>query len=174
MITNLEEALALMKLQKDDFTEIINSLPESVKSKPTNPERWNVSQVLEHVIVSERGTLGYLIKKTSSGWEDLPIGTEENAHESIKLHDALVSDKKWAAPSILPEPLGERSFEDQFAFWDGIRAKYEEFLGALDPNFYDREVFRHPFAGRLTLWQTLDFLTNHIVHHKYQINRMTF
>ena len=173
MITILEEALAGMKLQKDDFIEIINCLPAEIKSQPSNPSVWNVSQILEHVIVSERGTLGYMLKKTSSGWEDLPLATEENTHEASKLHDALVSDKKWSAPSVLPEPIGRRSFEDQLAFWDGVRSKYLEFLSNLDPNFYDRQIFRHPYAGRLNLWQTLDFLTNHIVHHKHQLSRLS-
>lgn len=173
MITNLEEARAGLKMQKDDFIEIIKGLPKEVIDRPPNSEVWNVSQVLEHVIVSERGTLGYMIKKTSSGWEEMEIATEENADQATKLHDALVSDKKWAAPSVLPEPIGERALEDQVAFWDGVRSKYHEFLGELDPNFYGRQVFRHPYAGRLNLWQTLDFLTNHIVHHKHQIKRMS-
>lgn len=173
MITNLEEALAGLKMQKDDFIEIIKGLPKEVIDRPPNGKTWNVSQVLEHVIVSERGTLGYMIKKTSSGWEEIEIATEEHAHEATKLHDALVSDKKWAAPSVLPKPTGERTLEHQFAFWNGVRSKYHEFLGGLDANFHVRQVFRHPYAGKLNLWQTLDFLTNHIVHHKHQIKRMS-
>lgn len=172
MITNIDEALAALKLQKDDFVGLIESLPAEIRNRPPNAEDWNPAQVMEHVISSERGTLGYMIKKTSSGWENIPIATDDNAQESDKLHEALVSDKKWAAPSVMPEPQGQRALADQILFWDGVRDKYAEFLHRLDPNFYERQVFRHPYAGRLNLWQTLDFLTNHIVHHKHQIKRM--
>jgi hypothetical protein len=33
-------------------------------------------------------------------------------------------------------------------------------------------VFKHPLVGRLDMTNTLEFLSNHIQHHMYQLERI--
>lgn len=138
-----------------------------------NADSWNTLQVLDHIINSEKGTLGYMMKKTRSGWKDIPVATPENHEHSAQLDEALDSAKKWKAPSVLPDPIDDRKLEDMITYWHGLRQKFREFVANLDAEFYERQVFRHPYAGRLNLFQTLSFLEKHIIHHTYQIERIS-
>lgn len=133
---------------------------------------WNGLQILEHVMTSEQGCLAYMMKKTSSGYEDLAKVGEEEIKNSKILNEKLASDEKWKAPEVLPEPKGEASLSQMIQQWDEIHSKFEKFLRQLDVNFYDRLIFRHPFTGMLNLEQTFDFLTEHINHHMHQLKRL--
>jgi uncharacterized damage-inducible protein DinB len=144
---------------------------EELKFRPT-PDSWNTLQVLDHIINSEKGTLAYMMKKTSSGWQEIPMATAEDAEHSSQLDEALDSTKKWKAPSVLPDPMDERKLEDMITYWHGLRQKFRHFVESLDAEFYERQVFRHPYAGRLNLFQTLSFLEKHITHHTFQIERI--
>ena len=38
--------------------------------------------------------------------------------------------------------------------------------------YTEKLIFKHPYAGRIDLDQTVAFLANHIEHHMYQIQRI--
>jgi uncharacterized damage-inducible protein DinB len=145
---------------------------EDLKYKP-NKGSWNVLQILDHIILSEKGTLGYMMKKSRSGWQELPKSAHEHEHSSLKLDHALSSSERWQAPSVLPDPSDDRPIENVVSYWYGFRQKLDAFVEQLDPEFYERQIFRHPYAGRLNLFQTLSFLTKHIDHHTFQIERLS-
>lgn len=134
--------------------------------------QWNSLQVLEHVMLSEKGCLEYMLKKTASGHEALDIMGEEQIKNSATLNEKLASDQKWKAPDAMPDPSGDASLSEMIVAWDELHSKYEKFLRQLDEAFYDRLVFRHPYAGPLSLEQTFEFLTEHINHHMHQLKRL--
>lgn len=169
----IEQCLEEMSQAKQRFLNMIGDwTAEELRFRPDG-EGWNALQIMDHIILSERGTLAYMMKKTSSGWEDIPVATEENAHNSGKLDDALISPSKWKAPSVMPDPTDDRELEEVIQYWHGLRIKFGEFVTQLPPEFHERQVFRHPYAGRLNLYHTLSFLSKHIDHHCHQIERIT-
>lgn len=168
----IQEYLEEMDQAKQKFLNMIGDwTAEELHFRPDGTN-WNALQVMDHIILSERGTLAYMMKKTSSGWEDIPVATEENAHNSGKLDEALISPSKWKAPSVMPEPTDNRELEDVIEFWNGLRLKFTQFVTQLPSEFHERQVFRHPYAGRLNLYQTLSFLGKHIDHHCHQVERI--
>ncbi|NNE56259.1 MAG: DinB family protein, partial [Flavobacteriales bacterium] len=135
-------------------------------------DSWNSLQVLEHILGSERGTLAYLMKKTQADWQDIPLVGEEHAEGSRKLNAALISDRKWKAPQVLKVPEGERSLSEMSQYWADLREKMYIFVEQLDQNYHGRQIFKHPISGRLDLYQTLEFLANHVAHHMHQLERI--
>lgn len=135
-------------------------------------ESWSVVQVVEHIIWSETGTLGYMKKKTSSGWEILPLAGDEENLKSSQLNNRLASDERYKAPSVLPEPEGKKTIDELVREWNLLRDELMTFIKGLDENFYDRLVFKQPIAGPLNLFQTLEFLNHHLRHHIPQIKRI--
>lgn len=133
---------------------------------------WSALQVLEHIIVAEKGTLGYMKKKSSGGWDTLENTSEEHRAASLAVNNRLRSDERYAAPSVLPEPLGIRSFEEFISEWKDLRHEMEIFVSQVDPVFYEKLVFKQPIAGMLNLKQALQFMTLHILHHIPQIQRL--
>ena len=144
---------------------------EQLQFKPSE-EAWNALQVMEHVMTSEFGTLKYMKKKTKAPSTEIPVATEENKHASGQLNNALKSDKKWVAPDVLPDPTGQKSREELVQFWNVLSQKLDSFVTDLPIEYHDKQVFKHPFAGRLNLEQTLSFLSNHYTHHVHQLRRL--
>ncbi len=156
---------------KDAFIEELDQF--SADQVGVSPDGgWSALQVLEHIMFSETGTLGYMKKKTSSGWEGLERPTPETIAAGEALIARLVSPDKYKAPSVLPEPTGGRDLTEMLEQWDELRGDFEQFIFDLDEEYYDRLVFRQPIAGPLDLFQTVDFLRFHIEHHIYQLHRI--
>jgi hypothetical protein len=157
---------------KNRFVNDLNSFSEKGLSATGANGGWNPVQICEHVITSEYGTLNYMKKKILGGWESLELTGASNSKAASQLHDSLISDKRWTAPAVLPEPLGQTDLDELLDNWTALRVKYDVFLDKLPVEFYDRLLFKHPYAGRLNLWQTMDFLTHHIYHHMHQLDRV--
>ena len=165
------ELNALLEGREAFLAELQSWTPEQLRTQPQQGG-WCALEVLDHVVISEKGTLGYILKKTSSGFDTLPLRTPETDAASAQLNKALESDGKWGAPSVLPPPNEKLSLEELSATWRGIHGKMEQWLAQFPEDQADRLVFKHPFAGRLTLDQTLGFLQRHITHHRYQLKRI--
>lgn len=170
-----DQLAQLMQARKHKMKEMADKLrswsEEKQRYRPAS-ESWNGLQVIEHCIGSETGTLAYMMKKTSSGWEGIPLATDENRASGTKLNEALISDKQWKAPQVLKSPTGARDLESQLSYWKKFDAKFDEFIHSLDHKFYERQVFNHPFSGRLSLYQTVEFMGNHLAHHMHQLRRI--
>lgn len=156
---------------KASFLEKMESV--SAENRTRSPESgWNMLQVMEHVIVSDRGTYEYLKRKTQAPAAEIPPASEETRTNSEGLQNALLSEKRWKMPEVLPAPTGAQSYDNLLKFWDQLYTEYHRFLSELDPDYYQRQVFKHPIAGRLDLFQTIEFQINHLVHHGYQLERI--
>lgn len=143
---------------------------EQLHSPPA--QGWSPVQVVEHIMSSERGTLGYMKKKTSSGWESLELAGPAHEETARMLVARLESDMRLEAPAVLPQPQGLLRMDELLATWEEERNALQQFVFDLDEEFYPRLVFRQPVAGPLTLHHTLDFLRVHIVHHIPQLARI--
>ncbi|MFM9004182.1 MAG: DinB family protein [Flavobacteriales bacterium] len=63
---------------------------------------WSIAQVLEHLLASEGGTLGYMKKKSSGGWDSLEVAAAEHNEKSAAIHARLESNERYKAPDVLP------------------------------------------------------------------------
>lgn len=161
-----------LEAAKNAAMSILSSSTEVQRNYKPSSESWSMIQVIQHILFSEGGTLGYMVKKTSSGWEVLDRVGEEQVANGARLVDRLASGEKYKAPSVLPEPDGEESFESLETRWNALREQYAQFLNQLPNEFNDRLIFKQPAAGMLTLDYTLDFLTEHIKHHLPQLEAL--
>jgi hypothetical protein len=162
-----------LQAAKENFVGLVDAMnSEQRKLKPSDGG-WNALQVVEHILFSETGTLGYMIKKTSSGWEGHDNEDMEHSEKGNQLIDRLKSDEKYKAPSILPEPKGEASWEELQERWMENRIHFEAFLNLFDPQFEHKLVFKQPYAGMITLEKALQFLCAHIHHHVPQIKALS-
>jgi len=171
MNSELENLLAQTEEQKSKFLSEIDSWPE--QSLHTAPEgHWNALQIIDHIMMSERGVLGYMMKKTSSGWETIEATNEEHDRMSQALNERLQGREQYKIPAVLTEPVVIQSYEAICMNWSELRNKMNAFMQSLDEEFYHRQIFNQPAAGKLNLYQTLHFLMNHIHHHMYQLERL--
>ncbi|MGC6531845.1 MAG: hypothetical protein ACON34_02475 [Flavobacteriales bacterium] len=115
---------------------------------------------------------GYLVKKTSSGWDEIPERTPETDAAAGQLHAALESDGKWGFPVKFPPPAPDMTLDKLAHTWMHSHNDIAHWIGATPDGIEDKLVFKHPIAGRITLDQTLGFLQRHIPHHRFQLERI--
>jgi uncharacterized damage-inducible protein DinB len=144
-----------------------NLTDDQFHEQPTSQE-WSLCQVMEHLFMSETGTLGYMVKKSSSGWDSLEVEGEEQIQNGRSLSMRLQSGEKYKAPSVLPEPPNtttRQTFEHE---WPKLREQLQNFVQGTPESHFNKLVFKQPYAGMISLPQAISFLKNHMTHHLAQ------
>lgn len=171
MNTELETRWNDLVKAREEFLEAFKDLSDDQqRSQPQ--DAWSANQVLEHILIAETGTLGYMKKKSSSGCDILEKTGEEHIQKSKAVNTRLQLPDRYQAPSVLTDPTNNYSFDQLNAQWNLIREDMKNFIGNVDEKHYDKLVFRQPIAGMLNLLQAMEFMIYHIRHHIPQIQRI--
>ncbi|MFM1931872.1 MAG: hypothetical protein RL226_1175 [Bacteroidota bacterium] len=170
-MSNRHDLFARMEEEKDAILESVRALTKEERAFHP-PSGWNALQILEHILISEKGTLGYMKKKTQLKAEEMEVVDDQSREATAQLVAALHSENRWSAPSVLPEPTGAHSLDALSEEWTLLRDDFRVFLHELPAEYDQRKVFNHPFSGRIGLLDTLDFLAGHIKHHAFQLDRL--
>lgn len=132
--------------------------------------KWSISQILTHLLTSERLSLNYMKKKAQAPVAMLDtIGLKDDIRFFLlKLSQHL--PVRYKAPNVVlentPAPL---SFDDLVRDWEILRTEMHDFLHEIDPDKIDKKIYRHPIAGRLGVVHAVKFMTLHLNHHRPQI-----
>jgi hypothetical protein len=127
---------------------------------------------LNHLLLSEKYSLQYCEKKLSFD-PSLPKAGLAAAVRALFVKAYLLLPLKVKAPALISTSALPK--EDDLA---NIKTQYQAqrqllrtFLEQLEEGYLDREVYKHPFAGRLSFSGMFSFLTAHFRHHRKQIYR---
>ena len=169
MQNQLHDLLDAMECHLTRCFELAHRLDAQQFHQAPAEGEWSVCQVFEHIVQSETGTLGYMVKKSSSGWDVLETEQAEHQQNGDALSQRLQSNEKYKAPAILPEPPNTTSLASLEHDWPLLRAQLKAFFEAVPPAHYDKLVFKQPYAGMISAPRAAAFLSNHIAHHIPQI-----
>lgn len=171
MREEIEHRLAELEEAKTNALRYFEGLTSEQTARRMGDE-WSMIQVIEHILLSETGTLGYMMKKTSGGFDVLEKVSDQEKNAGEALVQRLRSGERYKAPSVLPEPEGHTSLEELAMKWNSLREKMKSFVLSVPEEHYDKLIFRQPAAGMITLHDTLRFLITHIRHHYPQLERI--
>ena len=133
------------------FKELEGYSYEQLNEQPA-PYSWCATQVLQHLLHSEMYSRQYCQKKLSFS------PTLADAGLMDKMRTALVSGY-FALPLKLEAPKAistdalprESSLADVRQSYAEQRKELREFLSTVDDQYVGKVVYKHPFAGRLSL-----------------------
>jgi hypothetical protein len=149
-------------------------LPEShdILDKKLSPERWSVFEVMQHLMLAEANSLRYLRKK-SLGVKEMQAAGFRAGLRIWLLELSLKSPFKFKAPkgtdTEVFEPVG--SFADLSGRWQQQRGELRLFLAGLPPEIFNKEAYRHPRGGMLSISGMLRFFQIHFDRHSLQMDR---
>ena len=134
---------------------------------------WSVMQVLHHLILAESASLAYVRKKLSFKPALKPAGFRA-AWRVMVVKAYFKMPVRFKAPkgvddAALPERSEYTQTERQ---WRNSREELKKYLLHLPDTYFGREVYKHPFAGRMSLRGMLEFFGMHVRRHRQQINRV--
>jgi len=168
MRQDLERAFARLETARRELLATVANAGEAAFNRRPRPGAWSAAQALEHVMLSESLSLGYVRKKMQAGAALAKAGPL-SALKLLSLQAFLGSPLRARAPKVSAGVPDRSSFDDLSRRWDEGRAGWHELLESFPAELLDRLVFRHPFVGMLSLRQTLGFLHAHQAHHARQV-----
>ncbi|WBO85685.1 DinB family protein [Hymenobacter yonginensis] len=136
--------------------------------------QWSAAQVVQHLVVAETGIEQYIEKKLHNA-EDLSKAGLSHMLKSALLRVMLrLPFTRFKAPARLTEQTPEHvpSLPQLQADWQAVRRRLEQTLNEYPSRSLDRAIFKHPRSGMLTIYQTLDFMLDHVLHHQHQVERI--
>lgn len=168
-MTNQQQMDELEHL-RSELLERLSALDSAVLNRKPADGGWSVSQVLAHVILAERLSLGYLRKKIQKP-ESIPRSGMAGAFKSRALALFLRLPFKVSAPARSAEVPDAAELSDLTRDWIEVRSGWQDFLKDYPIELANKAIYKHPVAGRLNLEQTLRFLIEHLSRHTRQIER---
>ena len=155
--------------RKSLFKELAG-YPDSVLNTKPSPQAWSVVQVIKHLMASEEASLKYLQKKTLSTSGVKPAGFSGKWRLMLTKVIFMVP-VKFKAPEIMEPDTTEVSLKELDTQWEKLRMALFELLDKLPENDLDKEIWKHIIAGKMNIYQMLDFFHFHFVRHRKQIER---
>lgn len=161
----------MLEKQTDELLQELQELPQVKLNQPEGDGKWSIIQVLNHLIDSESSSLGYMQKKILGKDSLLKVGFSGSVKMYIfKL--SQLSSRRYKAPVFVAQPANNASLDQVIDQWKNGRKRLLQFLDQYPEELLPKGIMKHPFAGRITLAQTLDFFRYHMIHHQIQIGRI--
>ena len=153
------------------FANLENYSTEQICKKPA-PDSWSAIQVMHHLILSEKYSRMYCEKKLSFNPKLKKAGFGTSLRTKF-VNFYLNSPFKAPAPKMID---GDNlPTEDTLAnvreIWTAERANLAKFIQDLPPEYADKEIYKHPLGGRLSIDGMMQFFDAHFNNHEKQIYR---
>lgn len=171
--TQIHRQFEKLELRRKALMNLIAPLSNEKYNQQPSSDSWSVAQAANHIFLSEQLSTAYIRKKLSYPDTLLPFQIKSwGGVYLIKLvlwtgykRKAPVNINMWEQQTI----LSQADLELQ---WSKLRADMISLIEKHQEAFGSHMVYRHPFAGRMTMHQMLIFLNDHMAHHIKQINRI--
>jgi hypothetical protein len=160
-----------LEVLRAELEERFSGWSDSDFIKEPSPGKWSASQVVFHLINSEELSANYISKKLLAPEKLKKTGLKQNIN-SFLLNTFLKMPVKYKAPSVVAKSEDKYSKAELFDRWKKSRINFKTLILNIDEKLYDDLLFKHPFAGRFNIYQTLTFIQEHIKHHIKQIDRI--
>ena len=163
--------------QNNTYTQSVHSIlaemqqySEIVLNRRPADGGWSAIQTMHHLILSEELSLAYVRKKLSFDptFDTVGLGAR---WRSFLLWLSLSSPLKFKAPAaISKEKLPDHAtLADTRDRWLNIRAEWTQFFEKMPDALLDKEVYKHPRAGKISWGGMLWFFETHCKRHRKQM-----
>jgi uncharacterized damage-inducible protein DinB len=172
MISSLTLAFNKLEKQLEDLLQTVKTLSSEQQNFKPDSRSWSMLQVFRHMMQSEGQIIKYLQKKI------LGTATARKASLRAILRSALLNAAmrlpfKYKVPDAIKIDFEENyDFEKLSSDWKLLRKEIRDFLVNIDEETSQKEIFRHPVVGRMSLLQGLTFMQEHLERHTKQVERI--
>ena len=167
------ERLETLNDQLDDLHQFLTKYDEDTLNKRPQSGGWSALDVVQHLRISESLSHKYLQKKLSGDPEKMGKAGLRSSLRSMAITLFMRSPAKRQAPKMVNETsFPERTdLTEVMQTWKQQRQDLSAFLRKQPEIVFEKEAYRHPFGGRLSLLGMLRFFETHIERHRKQIER---
>jgi hypothetical protein len=160
-----------LEKSRKDLTAYLQAVDRNGLTFKINQNKWSSIQICFHVIKSEQLTTLSLNKNLQLK-DNLKKSGITTLIRDASLSFVLKSNFKVKAPAIVANMPEDYDLTELMKKWETIRIFLKDFLDNFPEQYLNKEIFKHPYAGWLNLFQALKFLQNHFNHHRVQIIKL--
>lgn len=171
MHPKLRKSFNQYSAQKQHLFERLSDYTDKQLMSQPDEASWSVIQVLDHLYTVERASVNYCLKKIKAG-DQIPRSNWWGKLRFQLYMPFLYSKIKFKAPKGVDKPRNEMGIEAMKQIYAQLQDDLERFLEEYPDRFLNRAIYKHPFAGRITLDQMIIFLSAHWGHHQHQLDRL--
>ncbi|MFC6224257.1 DinB family protein [Hymenobacter artigasi] len=146
------------------------------QNKAPAPGKWSAVQVVHHLLFVEENILKYVQKKLQAE-ELLPkVGFFTKLRVQFVRLMLRLPGLKFKAPrgvATLTDAGELPTLPEMRKSWEASRRQMERLLNEFPSRQQNRAVFPHPRSGRITIYQVIEHLVDHLLHHQQQLDRIT-
>lgn len=173
MTPSLDRRLTKMGQRLQSLLDQLSAYDDDTLNRKPADGGWSALQVMCHLMLAEEGSVKYVRKKLSFNPELKEAGLA-SAWRSFLLNFYFKLPFRFKAPPGVGDdvlPL-KSSFREVSQRWLASRQDLRRYLESLPPEMFHRSIYRHPFAGRMSLDGMLRFFDGHFERHRKQIERV--
>jgi len=153
---------------RNELLSKLGGIDKSILEAAPAKDKWSVAQIIFHLNRAESLSVLYVSKKMK-GADGLKHTGVVAVIRIVLSKLALVLPLKFRAPKVLGEMPAEVKYDDIKLQWDETRKKLKDLLETILENDLKKPLFKQPVAGRMNIYQMLDFMQNHFDHHAKQM-----
>ena len=169
MLTDIKEKLDSLTKKREDLLGIIANRSKEELTYKAAADKWSVVEVVEHLVIADHDVLNQIAPGDPNPPLDGRARSAENFKTVIKV---MERDIPVDVPDERAEPHGRFTLDELLSRWAGIQQKLHGRLAEINSENKDKLVYRHPFAGPLTITETLHFIEVHFDNHMRHIDRI--
>ena len=138
--------------------------------------KWSAVQVVHHLLFIEGNIVQYIQRKIQAD-EALPkVGLLTRLRVQFVRLMLRLPGLKFKAPrgvATLTDTGEVPTLPEMRKTWEASRRQIERLLNEFPSRQMNRAVFPHPRSGRITIYQVMEHLVDHLLHHQQQMERIT-
>lgn len=136
-----------------------------------SPGAWSAVEVFDHLVKTEEAILAAAKQGLTAPHR---IGIRDRLG-TLFLQKVFQTDRKVKAPASAPQVLPDQSanLESVLERWQSTRTDFADFQDRLSSDQAHLGIFRHPVCGWMGVPQIRAFFFVHMVHHGFQISRLS-
>jgi HAD superfamily hydrolase (TIGR01509 family) len=174
MHPRLVELIDFIDRQRPDLERAVAEVPEADRTRAPGAGQWSVAQVLEHLVLIERGLAkrfaGWLAEHRAGG-----LAAEIDGEPILpRIDTARALDRsRRLRTSAAGEPTGRLSVDDARTALDEARRDLKAALASGDGLALGEVVRPHPGLGPLNMYEWIAFVGTHMARHAAQIREVS-
>jgi hypothetical protein len=169
----LREIASYLDDVRGRLANVVNAAPVELMNRARPDDRWNGTQIIQHLGKVE-GSTTKLLEGVFA--KELERGLDEDTETTSLLGsmDRFASDGAILRPLVAPQRLRPEATPDFVASWQSLQAVRERTYRAfatVDGKDLTRVTAPHPFFGPLNAYEWLLFIGKHEERHLGQLTR---
>ena len=140
------------------------------------PGKWSAHQVVHHLLYIESNIIQYMQKKLQADANMPKVGLFTRLRARFVRLLLRLPGLKYKAPrgvATLTDAGNLPPLPELRQTWEASRRQLERLLNEFPGRQLNRAIFPHPRSGRINIFQVMEFLLDHLLHHQQQMGRIT-